>query len=375
MSFANGSEIRHSVESQLVTPIWKALLDVDLRRPFRTMTYSDAMLDYGSDKPDLRIAYKIRPAIQSILSPDLVGKITSLMDPLIDALVIPFEAQPDQVRNLVSQFLDSDTASRYHRNPDGGPAIFIYDSSKPLQGLSAFGFEAVEKIEEIFSGLEDGHLIVLQARKNAPLCGGSTELGNMRVALHSAAVNANLLPPLPWKSFEPLWVTDFPLFSPLNEDEPGQGGRAGFKSTHHPFTSPKSAADVDLLLSDPTKAIGDHYDLVVNGEEIAGGSCRIHQAAMQEFIFRDVLEMEEEKIAEFSPLLEALKAACPPHAGIALGFDRLVAMVYSHMIRKKVSMRDVIAFPKSGSGDDLMMISPGQISEDQLRRYHLRLRD
>lgn len=339
------------------------------------MTYNEAMSNYGSDKPDLRIPYRIHPAIQAFLSPDLVGKITSLTDPIVDAFVVPFEAQPDQVRNFVGRFLESNNASSYQDNPDGGPGIFIYDSSKPLQGLSAFGFETTQRIEQLFSGLEDGHLIVLQARKNAPLSGGSTELGNLRVALHRAAVDTRLLPSLPWRYFEPLWITDFPLFSPSVEDEPGQGGKAGFKSTHHPFTSPKTAADVDLLLNDPTKAIGDHYDLVINGEEIGGGSCRIHHSAMQEFVFRHVLKMDEEKVAEFSPLLEALKAACPPHAGIALGFDRLVAMVYSHMIGTKVSMRDVIAFPKSGSGDDLMMKSPARMSEDQLRRYHLMLRD
>ena len=339
------------------------------------MTYDQAMLEYGSDKPDLRIPFKIHPSIQSILPPDLVSKISPLANPIVDALVIPLEAQPEQIREFIAQFLDSEDASTYHGNPDGGPGIFIYDFSKPLQGLSAFGFSAVESVSQAFGELDDGHLIILQARKNEPLSGGSTELGRLRIALHTALVDASLLPPLPWKYFELLWVFDFPLFSPSTANEPGQGGKAGFKSTHHPFTSPKTAADVDMLLSDPTKAIGDHYDLVINGEEIGGGSRRIHHAAMQELIFRDVLKMDEEKIAEFAPLLEALRAACPPHSGIALGFDRLVAMVYSHVIEKTVSMRDVIAFPKTGSGDDPMMRSPGRMSEEQLERYHLKLRD
>ena len=333
------------------------------------------MLEYGSDKPDLRIPFKIRPSIQSILPSELISKITHLADPIVDAMIIPLEAQPDQVRTLVAQFLDSDITSTHHNNPGGDPGIFIYDSGKPLQGLSAFGFAAVESLEQTFSGLEDGHLIILQARKNEPLSGGYTELGRMRVALHSALVDAGLLPPLPWKHFEPLWVIDFPLFSPATSDEPGQGGKAGFKSTHHPFTSPKTVTDVDLLFNDPTKAIGDHYDLVINGEEIGGGSRRIHHAAMQELIFRDVLKMDEEKIADFEPLLGALRAACPPHSGLAVGFDRLVAMVQSHRIGRKVSMRDVIAFPKSSNGDDLMMKSPGRISEEQLERYHLRLHE
>jgi len=130
-----------------------------------------------------------------------------------------------------------------------------------------------------------------------------------------------------------------------------------------------------LLFSDPTKVIGDHYDLVINGEEIGGGSRRIHHAAMQELIFRDVLKMDKDRIAEFAPLLEALRVACPPHAGIALGFDRLLAMIWSCLTGEKVSIRDVIAFPKTGNGDDPMLKSPGRISEEQLERYHLKLRD
>lgn len=373
MSFAKGEQVMKFVESQLIRPIWQDFLGVSLPENFQTMTYYEAMSHYGSDKPDLRIPFKIRPAIQDKLSSDLIGKLTSLRAPVIDAFVVPFDAQPNEVRNLVNHFFESENASSYQENPDGSPGIFIYDSSRPLQGLSAFGFEGTQNLEELFGELQDGHLIVLQARKNTILSGGSTELGNLRIALHRAARDAHLLPPLPWRYFEPLWIIDFPLFSPSTEGEPGQGGRAGIKSTHHPFTSPKSAVDADLLLSDPTQAVGDHYDLVINGEEIGGGSCRIHQAAMQEFVFRDILKMDEERIAEFSPLLEALKVACPPHAGIALGFDRLVAMVYSHIVRKNVSMRDVIAFPKSGSGDDLMMKSPGHISRDQLQRYHLML--
>lgn len=178
-----------------------------------------------------------------------------------------------------------------------------------------------------------------------------------------------------WNDFRPLWVTDFPLFKPPDFSESGQGGNAGLASTHHPFTSPKTPEDIDLLLTDPTKAVGDHYDLVINGEEIGGGSRRIHHAAMQELVFRDVLKMNDERIAEFSHLLQALRAGCAPHASIALGFDRLIAMIRSSKDKKKRSLRDVIAFPKSSKGEDLMMNSPSPMSEEVLKTYHLELRD
>jgi aspartyl-tRNA synthetase len=166
-------------------------------------------------------------------------------------------------------------------------------------------------------------------------------------------------------------VVDFPLFSPSSDSEPGQGGAAGISSTHHPFTAPKTAADVDLLLTDPTKSVADHYDLVVNGVELGGGSRRIHDAAVQEFILRDILQMRPERLADFSHLLDALRAGCPPHAGLALGFDRLVAVMLG-----KESVRDVIAFPKTGKGgDDAMVKAPSLMTEEALETYQLRLRD
>lgn len=374
MAFATGNDVILRTE-RLVQRIWSKMLAVDLPSSFPRMTYHDAMSYYGIDKPDLRIDFKIRPSIQSHLPPDLIGKISSLTNPAVDALVMHFDSSPKQIQTLVGSFLDSTEGSAFLHNPNGGPGIFVYDSTKPLQGFSAFGFEGFDTLKSLFGDFEDGHLLVLQARKNEPFSGNSTALGNLRLELHDAAVKANLLKPPAWKHFEPVWIVDFPLFSPATVDEPGQGGQSGLSSTHHPFTSPKGARDVDLLATNPEQCIGDHYDLVINGEEIAGGSRRIHHAPMQEYIFRHVLQMSEDKIAEFAPLLNALKAACPPHAGIAFGFDRLVAMIQSHALGKKMVIRDTIAFPKSGSGEDPMMRSPGHLTADQLQRYHLELRE
>ncbi|KAK4693822.1 aspartyl-tRNA synthetase, partial [Lecanoromycetidae sp. Uapishka_2] len=372
-SFATGEDVMHLVE-MVMRRVWKEILSLELPETIPRLTYKQAMSDYGSDKPDLRIPIRPFTIVDFLLPADLISMISPLKDPLIEAMVAPLKAVPGDARKFIGAFLDSSENKHFLHNPDGGPGIFIYDSSKPLHGLSAFGFEAVERIEQDLE-LEDGNLIILQARKRVPFIGGSTHLGSLRTALYSAAVKQSLLIPPDWKKFQPLWITDFPLFSPHESSEPGQGGNAGLASTHHPFTSPKTVEDVDLLLTDPTKAVADHYDLVINGEEIGGGSRRIHHAEMQKFIFRDILKMDEDRIAEFSHLLEALRAGCPPHAGIALGFDRLVAMIVSSKLEKKLSLRDVIAFPKSGKGEDLMVKSPSLMSEEDLETYHLKLRD
>ena len=372
-SFAKGGDVRGIVEN-IICRLWRYFLEVELPTNFPRMTYTQAMSEYGSDKPDLRIPIQPFSRVDHLLPADLVSKITSLINPIVEVMIVPTKSPAAATRGFVGDFLDSPDNKVYLDNPSGGPGIFIYDTGKPLQGLSAFGFEAVEEIERMFE-LRDGYIIVIQARQNAPLSGGSTPLGDMRNALYKALASSLYLQPPSWKKFKPVWITDFPLFSPSNSSEPGQGGNAGLASTHHPFTSPKTAKDVDLLLTDPSQAVGNHYDLVINGEEIGGGSRRIHHAEMQEFIMRDILKMDEQRIAEFSHLLEALRSGCPPHAGIALGFDRLVAMIHASRTKKKTTLRDVIAFPKSGKGDDLMVKSPSSMTEDVLETYHLKLRE
>ncbi|PWY86007.1 putative aspartyl-tRNA synthetase [Aspergillus heteromorphus CBS 117.55] len=363
MSFATGEDVMEAVEG-VIRRVWSTRQE--LQSPpsdaFTRMTYEDAMARYGSDKPDTRYRMEIS-RIGHLLPVDLVQKITPLTDPTVEVLKLEGnDNDPAATSQFISQFLDSADGAPFNNNPDGGPGIFVYDVKKPLNGLQAFGFEAAEYLEEVLNP-EHGDLIVLQARPQGPLTGGSTPLGNLRRALHSAAV-ASGFKPAP-TGFEFLWIVDFPLFSPSTTSEPGQGGTAGFASTHHPFTAPKTAADVDLLLTDPTQAIADHYDLVVNGVELGGGSRRIHSAAVQELIFRDVLKMPDERVADFAHLLDALRAGCPPHAGFALGFDRLVAMLLG-----KETVRDVIAFPKIGKlGEDPMVGAPSPISEEAASLY------
>jgi aspartyl-tRNA synthetase len=299
----------------------------------------------------------------------LIGKITSLQDPAVDAIKISISEDPKVTRKFVSSFLDSPDGKIYLDNPDGQPGIFIGDLSQPMQGLGPLGrqyeMEGPESLKP-----ENGDLLILQARPNVPFSGGSTMLGNLRLALHKAAIAQGLMEAPAKVDFKFVWITDFPLFTPSSDSEPGQGGSAGFSSTHHPFTAPKLPEDVDKLLTDPSSAVAAHYDIVLNGVELGGGSRRIHSAAMQEFIFKDILKMKPERVEDFRHLLDVLRSGCPPHAGIALGWDRLMAVMCG-----RESVRDVIAFPKSGRGEDLLVKSPNRMTDEQLATYHLNLRD
>ena len=202
--------------------------------------------------------------------------------------------------------MDSPDAEFVRDNPDGAPGIFVFNHRRPLEGLQAFGFEGAEKLKALYAAspehpfvnydhdtaattFDDGDLLLVQARENLPATGGSTVLGRLRIAIYKAAISEGLIERDAFHHY--LWITEFPMFTLDNASEPGQGGAAGFSATHHPFTAPKSAADVDLLLTDPLKAKADHYDLVVNGVELGGGSRRIHSAEMQKFIMRDILKV------------------------------------------------------------------------------------
>lgn len=232
--------------------------------------------------------------------------LTDLENPIIEACKIRLNAGTGIVSKTIGKFFSTPDGEEFTKNKDGAPGIAVFDSRRPLEGLKIFGFEGAEKLKNFYSKLpkqafqdaedhetattfDDGDFVFIQARPNLPHSGGSTTLGKLRIAFYKLAVSEGLLEPDPKHHY--LWVTDFPLFTPENGVDPGQGGSAGFSATHHPFTAPKTAADVDLLLTDPLKAVADHYDLVVNGVELGGGSRRIHSAQMQSFIMVEVLKV------------------------------------------------------------------------------------
>ncbi|KAI1803600.1 tRNA synthetases class II-domain-containing protein [Daldinia bambusicola] len=341
------------------------------------MTYNRAMQHYGTDKPDLRITAPyvtgIRGTSNMKVSDDFVKQITNLKFPFVECFKVRLGVPPSKAGEFIRDFMDSlPNRTTVKLSPGCTPAVFVYDSSKPLNGLSALGHECAKEFEEFaksdtsyFHGCKDGDIIIFHARKRSLLHGSSTDLGRLRSAIYYAAVDQGLLPKD--NSFKVVWVRQFPLFTP-NEDtgDPGQGGTAGFSSTHHPFTAPLSATDFFSAKDQPFQVKGDNYDLVINGVEVGGGSRRIHVAKHQEWILRDVLKMTDEGLAQFSHLLEALRAGCPPHAGFAFGFDRLMAVICD-----VPSVRDVMAFPKNNKGEDQMVGSPSKITPEQRKTYHL----
>ncbi|KAI5308752.1 hypothetical protein KEM55_004957 [Ascosphaera atra] len=375
MAFATGEDVMQVME-RAVRQVWNNTMPMNIsEKAFPRLTYEQAMSRYGSDKPDRRLGMQIH-RVEHILPPDLIGKISDLENPIVECIKLSAPEDSDypipQMNKFLTDFMGSQSGAPFLANPHGQPGTFIYDPSKPLSGLFAFGFEASSALEEELGELSPGDLIMLQARPNARFAGGSTMIGDLRRAVHRAAVQAGICKE-PTR-FDFLWVHQFPLFSPNETGEaeaaahPGQGGTAGFSATHHPFTAPMGVEDVAKLSTDPASAVADHYDLVVNGVELGGGSRRIHNAAMQEFVFRDILKMPEERIKDFEHLLEALRAGCPPHAGMAIGFDRLIAVMLG-----RDSVRDVIAFPKSGKGEDTMVKSPSEMTPKMLETYGLQM--
>ena len=386
MSFATRSEVMFIVERLLTQMLWPSFFNVNpyqerqkkdpevrdshidskLSGLFPRLSYEQAMDFYGSDKPDLRLASRIR-RVERYLPQNLKQMLSPLGDTVFEMIKIDMKGlAPAISRRFITKFLDAPTAASYLQNPAGAPGITVLDPEKPLQGLASFGHEAADKVTDMM-GPNVGDILIVQARPDVPHSGSFTPLGNLRRDIYQSAFTDGLLTPPDHDSF--LWVVDFPLFSPISDTEPGQGGQAGICSTHHPFTAPIDKKNIRLLREDPLKCIGDHYDLVINGVEVGGGSRRIHDSKLQEFVLRDVLKMKPERVEDFRHLLGALEAGCPPHAGFALGFDRLMAI-----LTRQSSMRDVIAFPKWGDGEDKMVGAPSRMTEDQLQTYHLGIR-
>ena len=345
MSFARPETIFGIIEP-LMRDVF-AVVGRTIETPFRRMPYAEAMAKYGSDKPDLRCGMPIQDLREFFRESgfrvfrDIVGG-----GGTVRGFVVPHAAgySRSEVDGLVdvAKAMGATGLVWARRSADGTVTSSI---------MKALGEDAVRGVLDL-AGVEPGGLLLIAAGEPDST---SKLLGQMR--LH-VAKRDDLLKP---DQFEFLWVVDFPL---LEWD--GEANR--FVAMHHPFTSPLDD-DAEKLNTKPGEARAKAYDLVLNGSEVAGGSVRIHDAAMQSRIF-SLLNIEpDEAQARFGFFLEALEYGTPPHGGIAIGLDRLVAI-----LANEGSIREVIAFPKTAAAVDLMSGAPSAVSRHQLRELHLTAR-
>jgi aspartyl-tRNA synthetase len=351
MSFIDREDIYTLVEG-LLKKIWKVALGVDIQTPFKRISYQEAMNRYGIDKPDTRFGIEIADFTEEFRSSSFKvfsGAIAS--GGVVKA--INAKGLADATQGQI------ETMTEYAKGFGAKGLAFIkVENGEWKSPIVKFFSEMEKKALTEKLAIEEGDLILFAADQWLNAC---EILG--RIRLYCADVlKAKGKLHIPGDQFNFLWVIDFPLLSFDKEQN-------RWYSSHHPFTAPV-AEDVPLLKADPRKVRGQHYDIVVNGTELGGGSIRIHQPNVQKTIFEEILQIPPEIAkARFGYMLEAFRYGAPPHGGIALGFDRLIAMLCG-----TPSIRDVIAFPKTAKGTDLMTESPAQVEPKQLRELHLELK-
>lgn len=342
MSFVEQEDILQTFEG-LTKHLLKEIVGVEAG-DFPRMTYADAMRLYGSDKPDIRFG------MQFVELNDVAqNKGFKVFD--AQELVVGFVAKG--AAEFTRKQLDALTD--FVKRPQIGATGLVYCKCNPDGSFKSsvdkfFGQEALQAWAEK-AGAEAGDLILVMA---GPTDKTRKQLNELR--LH-VGEQLGLRDP---KTFAPLWVVDFPL---LEWDE--ESGR--YHAMHHPFTSPKPE-DMHLIDTDPGKVRANAYDLVLNGNEIGGGSIRIHDRALQKRMFELLGFSEEEAKAQFGFLMDAFEYGAPPHGGVAFGFDRLVAIMGG-----SESIRDYIAFPKNNAGRDVMIDAPAALDQEQLDELNIQL--
>jgi aspartyl-tRNA synthetase len=350
-SFLDESEIRPLMEG-LTVALFRDAAGIDLPQPFPVMTYAEVMRDYGTDKPDLRVPLKLTELTDLMRTVEfkVFRGAAELADGRVAALRVPGGGA------LSRKELDDYGVFTAIYGTKGLAWIKVNDASKPSEsGLQSpiVKFLPENVLREILvrTGAANGDVIFFCADREKivddALSALRTKVGHDRGLAEEG-----------WK---PLWVVDFPMFE-YSEETTGWGAR------HHPFTAPKDGHE-ELFESDPGKALAKAYDVVLNGWEIGGGSVRIHRTEVQEKVFRALKISPEDQRRKFGFLLDALSYGAPPHGGIAFGLDRIVALMAG-----VEQIRDVIAFPKTQRGQDLLIETPTPVTEQQLRDLHIRVR-
>jgi aspartyl-tRNA synthetase len=353
-SFLNEEEIRGMFEGMIRT-VFRNTIGVDLPG-YPVMTYADAMYQYGSDKPDLRV--KLRFTELTDVMKDVDFKVFSTPATTkggrVVALKVPGGGEMSRGE------IDGYTEFVKIYGAKGLAWIKVNDVQKGREGLQSPVVKNLHDaaIAEVIArtGACNGDLIFFGADKAKVV---NDAIGALRVKIgHSEfGKNAGLFNDV----WAPLWVIDFPMFEYDEEDD-------RWTATHHPFTAPKDGHE-DMLETNPGACIAKAYDMVLNGWELGGGSIRIHREEVQSKVFRALKIDADEARLKFGFLLDALQYGAPPHGGLAFGLDRIVTLM-----TKSDSIRDVIAFPKTQRAQCLLTQAPSAVDEKQLRELHIRLR-
>jgi len=343
MSFARPESV-YGVIEPLMQQVFKEI-GHEVKTPIRRMPYSEAIAKYGSDKPDLRFGLEIKDLSEVFRD----SEFRVFKQIIADGGVVRGFAVPGGNKYSRSQ-IDGIVDQAKQMGFTG--LIWVRPGEPPISSVKALTEATLRAALERAGATSDDLLLMA-----AGLADGTSKLlGQLRLAI---AKRENLLDP---EKFEFLWVTAFPLLEYHEED-----GR--WYSMHHPFTAPLDD-DIEKLESDPGVVRAKAYDLVLNGSEIGGGSVRIHDAALQSRMFKRLGISDEEAKERFGFFLEALEYGTPPHGGIALGVDRIVAILAGES-----SIREVIAFPKTANAVDLMAGAPSMVDAKQLRELHLKIQN
>lgn len=331
-SFVDQDDIISLVETMMTT-LFREVLDISIQTPFLRMPYDQAMLTYGSDKPDLRFDLKIQT-----------------MDPSYKHEESPLLSLEHQAYLCLEQVIsrkEIDSLIETYKTHGGHILTYAKKDENSFSGPLTKHLSD-EQLNQMLS--KDAQMILLATgsfhQVYEPLGAVRQHLGKM----------LNLISP---EVFKFLWVVDFPLFEYSEEDQ-------RLYARHHPFTSPKNEID---MINHPLTAKANAYDIVLNGYEIGGGSIRIYKQELQQKMF-EMLGLKKEEITErFGFFTDALKYGTPPHGGIALGLDRLVMIM-----TQTENIKDVIAFPKTQSARDVMMDAPSRVDEKQLDDIHMKVK-